>query len=462
MLRTVSQRLTLWYSLLFAILALAAFLFVYVQLAAGLDRQTDERLQAKAREFARTYRTRGAQGLKIEFATEANGAGKRRVFFRLVGPDGGLRAASDERAWKNLVASLAQHPVRNMQIETRHIPGRESAVRLLSKRLNDGSVLQIATTIEENQDLLEDYRETFSTAFFILLACGGLGAYFISRRAMAGVRQVTAAAASIAAGHLDQPLPPGNHRGAEIEDLAAAFATMQRRIAALIAELTTVIDNVAHDLRMPITRIRGMAETTLSGENNLAAFRDMAVAVIEESDRLVAMVNTILELAQIDAGTLPLPDEVVDLAQVVREAAELFLPAGEDRGIDLQWQVPTEPLFIRGDVRGMQRVVANLLDNAVKYTPAGGRVDLQVSASADEVTLMVSDSGVGIDEDAMRHVFDRFYRGDASRSTPGSGLGLSLARAIVTAHHGRITVTSQPNMGSRFLVALPRITPPAG
>lgn len=461
MLRTVSQRLTLWYSLLFAALSLGAFLLVYVQLAAGLDRQTDERLQAKAREFARTYRTRGVKGLRLEFATEANGAGKRRVFFRLLGPDGTRQAASDACAWKGLAASPIQHPACGGRIQTLHLPGRRFAVRMLCSRLDDGSLLQIAASIKENEMLLEAYRETFSTVFFILLSCGGLGAYFISRRAMAGVRQVTAAAASIAAGHLDQPLPPGK-RGAEIENLTAAFNTMQRRITALIAELTTVIDNVAHDLRMPITRIRGMAETTLSGENNLAAFRDMAVAVIEESDRLVAMVNTILELAQIDAGTLPLPDEAVDLAQVVREAAELFLPAGEDRGIDLRWQVPTEPLFIRGDVRGMQRVVANLLDNAVKYTPAGGRVDLQVSASAEEVTLMVSDSGVGIDEDAMRHVFDRFYRGDASRSTPGSGLGLSLAHAIVTAHHGRITVTSQPNMGSRFLVALPRITPPAG
>lgn len=461
MFRTVSQRLTLWYSLLFAVLALAVFLLVYVQLSAGLDRQMDERLQAKAREFTRTYRMRGAEGLKIEFATEASGAGQRRMFFRLVGPDGGLRAASDERTWRDLAASLAQHPVRNAQIEILHIPGRDSAVRMFSKHLNDGSVLQIATTIAENEDLLEDYRETFSTAFFILLACGGLGAYFISRRAMSGVLQVTEAAASIADGHLDQSLPPGN-RGAEIEDLAAAFNTMQRRIAALIAELTAVIDNVAHDLRMPITRIRGMAETSLSGEAGLAMFREMAVAVIEESDRLVALVNTILELAQLDAGTLPLPDEAVDLAKVAREAAELFLPSAEDRGIDLHCQIPDAPLFIRGDIRGLRRVVANLLDNAVKYTPAGGSIDLQLTGSAGEVTLMVSDSGVGIDEDAMPHVFDRFYRSDASRSTPGSGLGLSLAHAIVTAHYGRITVTSQPNMGSRFLVALPRVMPPAG
>ena len=450
---TVARRLTLSYTLLFGVLSLGAFLLVYVHIAHNLNQQTDDRLRATIRELIKTREEGGRDGLQEEFTIESTATGKERIFFRLLAPSGKPVISSDLTSWKSMPHFPVSRPENGDQINRLHISEHEYPTRMITTRLKDGFFLQ-AGVADDKDKVLESYRETFSTVFLLILVLGGVGAHLIVRRAMGGVREVTEAAARIAAGDLDQPISCGN-RGEEIEVLAAMFNTMQKRISGLINELKGVVNNVAHDLRMPITRMRGVAETTLTKDADCASYRDMAVTVIEESDRLVGQINTILELAEIDAGLKVMTMEQIDLARIVNTAIELYQPAAEDRDINLAVQIQKQPIFVTGNLNSLQRLLANLLDNGVKFTPAGGKISITLASEDKHAVLSVADNGPGIPQKDRERIFDRFFRGDASRSISGNGLGLALVKSIAGKHNGSVTVNSDGKNGSCFVVQIP-------
>ena len=454
--RTVTFRLTLRYAALFAVLSSVTFGLVYIMMASRLRGQTDERLLSKAKEFQALYVAHGIGALKAEFDREAQSNGIKTVFFRLFSGQGKTLAASDLSAWRGLETNPSASPASKVETYvTLSLPGHRHAARTVSMKLRDGSVLQVGHSLRDNETLLERYRETFGWALAIMVTCGVIMGWLLARRAMAGVERVTQTATQIGQGDLARRVPPGKE-GAEIEQLARAFNDMLERIQSLVAELKDVTNNIAHDLRSPITRIRGMAETTLTGQADTEAYREMAGAVVEESDRLVGMINTMLEIAQADSGMLAVPDRLVDVGDIVRRACELFEPLAQEKDIHLEVEVAADPLMTTGDLSRLQRGIANLIDNALKFTPTAGSVRVAVVGSDSQVKVTVKDSGNGIDPESIRHIFERFYRADPSRSTQGNGLGLPLARAIIRAHGGDIQVTSRPGQGSAFTIILPR------
>jgi signal transduction histidine kinase len=231
---------------------------------------------------------------------------------------------------------------------------------------------------------------------------------------------------------------------------------MLDRIQGLMAGIKEMTDNIAHDLKSPITRIRGQAEVALTARAAADEYEAMAVGAIEECDRLLEMINTMLFISRTEAGLSKPELKPMDLAAVVRDACGLFQSLAEDKQIALAREGP-ERLEMRGDVRLIQRMLANLLDNAIKYTPEGGRVKVTLRSSPDRsVSIAVQDSGAGILDKDLPHIFERFYRGDPSRSQPGSGLGLSFARAVARAHGGEISVESRRPSGTTFRVEFPQ------
>jgi signal transduction histidine kinase len=278
----------------------------------------------------------------------------------------------------------------------------------------------------------------------------------MARRAVSGIEAVTQTAQKISGGSLEERVPV-KPRGDEIDQLATTFNRMVDRMQTLLTEIKEMSDNIAHDLKSPVTRIRGTAEVTLTTGTSVEDYENMAASTIEDCDRLLDMINTMLLISRTEAGVEKPANEKVEVSTLIRQACELFSPIAEDKNVSLNYRA-AEQTPVSGDARLLQRMLSNILDNAVKYTPPGGKVEVSLTGAKNHnVTISVRDTGVGISEADLPRIFERFYRCDQSRSLPGTGLGLSLARAIARAHGGDITVTSAVDQGSNFTISLPKI-----
>ncbi|MDA8324869.1 MAG: ATP-binding protein [Nitrospiraceae bacterium] len=454
---TVAFRLTIWYVIAFTLSSFAAFLVLYVMMISDIHRHTDQDLVDKAKEFSLLLDSQGVAAVRAEIVRESSSTGTGKVFFRLLTFDGKELAASDFSAWKDIGVDRAalKHTTADKPVfETLAVPGRGFKVRVVYAAARPGEILQIGHSMQYDERIMEGFREIFGTTMGIVMILASLVGWFMARHAMSGVEKVTQTAIDISNGLLDSRVPVKGH-GDEIDRLAATFNSMLERIHALVTGMKEITDNIAHDLRSPITRIRGIAEMTLTGEGTTNEYEAMAASIIEECDRLLGIINTMLDISEAEAGVSKLTVEDIDISQLIKDACELFAPVAEDKDVSIAIKA-ADCLRVSGDKQKLQRMLANLLDNAIKYTTAGGFVTLSVSGDNAHVVISVNDTGSGISGRDLSRIFERFYRGDQSRFQPGSGLGLSLSRAIVLAHGGDISVASLPGKGSTFTITLPR------
>ncbi len=456
--RTLALRLTLWYAAIFALSSVVAFALAYGLVASFVAQRTDDDLGEDLRDLGALFAQQGLDGVLREIELDTQGNDASRSYFRIWSGDGRLLGATDTAAWPELqgapplsLSSAAQSTQPRFDRFERAAEG--DAVRTAIGRIADGVVLETGHSLADDEAFLDEMLRGFALALAGVLVLGGPVGWFIARRALRGVEAVTRAAAEIADdGALARRVPVGA-RGDELDRLARVFNTMLDRIQALVFGMRDMADNLAHDLRGPMARLRAGAEVSLAGAVATPAHEALAADTIEECDRLLEMLNTTLDIAEADAGAAKLDSGRVDLAEVLRGAAELFQTVAEDNHVALAIDAPA-PCWIVGDRQRLQRVVANLIDNALKYTPAGGRVRAALQHEGPRVRLTVEDTGVGIAHEELQRVFQRFYRGDSSRSQRGFGLGLSLARSFVRAHGGEITVSSAPGRGTTFIVEL--------
>ena len=342
-------------------------------------------------------------------------------------------------------------------LETITIPDHPDQVRILYALITSTIMVQVGETMESHSRFLAAFKGIFiGTMTFLLLVAAGLG-WFMARQAVSGVEAVTRTARMISGGNLEERVPVKG-RGDEIDQLALTFNQMLDRIQSLLTEIKEMTDHLAHDLRSPLTRIRGHAEITLTTAKSLIEYENMAANTIEECDRLLDMINTMLLISKTESGVDTFSFEETNLTALVQEACELFSPTAEDKAVTLRCDVPERSL-LAGDARMIQRMLSNLLDNAIKYTPSGGSVTVSLEEKGEHLLISVTDTGVGISPSDLPRIFERFYRSDQSRSQVGIGLGLSLARAIARAHGGDLTAISLPNQGSVFKVTLPKSRP---
>jgi heavy metal sensor kinase len=335
-------------------------------------------------------------------------------------------------------------------------PDRSHEIRVVYALLGPGLVVHLGQAMDDLARVIDAFWKVFAAVMAALFILAVVIGWFMARRALAGVENVTRTAHRIAAaGRLAERVPVGRG-GDEIDRLAATFNRMLDRIQSLVGDIKEMTDNIAHDLKSPLTRIRGQAELALASRGAADEFEALAASAVEECDRLLEMINSMLFISRSEAGVAQPELEALDLAAVVRDAGGLFQSLAEDKQITLTWEAP-EQLEMRGDVRLIQRMLGNLLDNAIKYTPEGGRVNLTLRSNPDRsVSIAVQDSGPGISDKDLPHIFERFYRGDPSRSQAGFGLGLSFAKAVARAHGGEISVENRRPSGTTFRVEFPQ------
>ena len=337
--------------------------------------------------------------------------------------------------------------------ETVSIPIKKQRVRIIYSAIGSGIIVQLGYSMENITGFFQAFQKVFIPGMLALIVMSAGFGWFMARRALAGVGAVTRTARNISAGRLEDRVPvPG--KGDEIDHLANTFNGMLDRIEKLVSSIKEISVNMAHDLKSPITAMRGSAEIALTTGKSRADLERMGADTIDACDRLLSMINTMLAISKTEAGVVEMQTRDIDIDEIVRDACELFDPLALDRSINLRCEAAAGA-NIRGDISMIQRMIANLVDNAIKYTPSGGSVDVTTRSDTDgQVVVTVQDTGAGISSDDLSYIFDRFFRCDPSRSTSGSGLGLSLVKAVAEAHNGHVAVSSNVGEGSRFQVII--------
>jgi signal transduction histidine kinase len=426
-------RLGLWYATLFVIGAIAIVFLTYYLTAASLAQRDRQIIEQKLGEYATVYVRGGLRALTDTVRAEQLTASER-VFVRVI-----------DRGREMLVVSMPQ----GWDVDR---------LETVTRTFADGTIVQVGKTADLRLDLLARFRATLGLVTLSIVVVALTGGWLATQSALQPVRRLRMAVTRIIqTGRTDERVPVGPHSD-EINELTILFNAMLDKIEALVTGMRGALDNVSHDLRTPLTRLRATAEMALRAPADPDRAREALADCVEETDRVLTMLNTLMDITEAESGMLALRREPVQLDAVVMRAVDLYREVADAKNVAVTVDAPA--VVVTGDQVRLEQVAANLIDNALKYTPGGGevKVSLRRDLSTNSGVLSVEDTGSGIPPDELPRIWERLFRGDQSRTERGLGLGLSLVKAVVEAHGGSVQVKSELNRGSTFEVSLPLST----
>ncbi len=432
--RTTAFRLTVLYVALFTASVLALLGFIYWSTVEVMDRQTTATIEAEIRGLAEQYQQRSLAGLLDVIRDRSGDSGNRDSVYLLLDPQRGP-LAGNLAAWPPSATGLSEWVSLNLirREGDRLIPHE---VRARTFELPGGYRLLVGRDMYEKTKLRRLVIETLTWSLAATVGLGLLGGIFLSRRILARVESVTRTSRQIMQGDLSQRIEAGGS-GDEFDRLAESLNTMFEQIEHLMSGMRLATDSLAHDLRGPLTRLRGRIELALIQPPDSTRDREALLDTLTQADQALATFDSLLKIAVAEAGSAATEFKPLDLANLAHDTAELYEPVAEDKEISLTTQLLANPTIL-GQRELLAQAVANLLDNAVKHTPAGGHIEVRVVAVAGEAVLVVADSGPGIPEADRARVLERFVRLEEARSAPGAGLGLSLVASVARLHRANL------------------------
>jgi heavy metal sensor kinase len=454
-------RLTLGYLGFFSLLFLLFGVFLYGRLAAGLQHRMDDTLAAQARTaatlFADEYQEQDGDAWKAASEIVGNDLrGQQLAIFageRLLASSG--PASPAQYASIAAQASRGRGPDVLLPVPGLGPDGSRAAVH---RRYVDGDdyLLVACQPLDSIAADLRLVRKVLFLATPLLLALAGFGGYVVAKRSLAPLGWMAEQARLIGGGNLDTRLEIGR-AAEELEVLSGSFNELLARLEQTFAVMRRFVADASHELRTPIAVIRGEADVALSQERSAGEYRQTLAVILDESRRLSRLVDDLLNLARADAGSARLQVREFYFGDLLRDCCRSVQALAVARGIAVECRSP-EDVPYRGDEELLHRLTMNLLDNAIRHTPPGGRVEIALETSGAGLRMRVSDTGTGIAPEALPHLFERFYRGDPARSRQdgGFGLGLAIVKWVAESHGGTVDVSSQPGAGSTFTVTLPR------
>ena len=455
--RTTTFRLSLTYLALFSAAAIVAIFYIYWNTTVLLSRQLNQTIDAELKGLAEQYRAGGLDQLVRTVADRTQTPGNSLY---LVADGEGRRLAGNLSAvspdlWNSLgpVEFVYRRPAAG---------GVERRLAFANVfRLPGGYRLIVGRDIEDRRELARMVRSAMLWGLGVMALFGIGGGYWVSRKLLARIDALSDTTRTIMEGDLTGRLPV-NGSGDELDRLSESLNLMLARIEQLMAGLREVSDNIAHDLKTPLNRLRNRVEGALREPYGEPVYREALERTIEEADGLIKTFNALLSIARIEAGAGGENRETLDVSTLLRDVAELYEPVAEERGLVLKAEADA-PIMVRADRQLLGQAIANLIDNAIKYgtaevagngAGAEPEVEVRVEAKGPVAEIVVTDRGPGVPAADRERVLGRFVRLEASRSEPGSGLGLSLVAAVARLHGGSLRLEDN-EPGLRVILALP-------
>jgi len=454
--RSIALRLGLWHALFFAAGTAAMFAVVYLSLAQALEERDREALDVRAAIYANAYEQAGYQGLQIASRRDQELVAVQSLFVAFADREGTFSYLKVPPNWieedvemvPNVWGTLTPQRVQSIRIPQ----DAQRDIVVVSREVTNGTVV-VARSTDNRATLLAPLRRVMGYAGTVAVLLSAGAGVWLSWRSTLPVREVAATARKIVqTGDLTQRVPDQRASG-EVAELVRQFNTLLERNNSLLGAMRESLDNVAHDLRTPLTRLRAGAEAAL-GDAKTPAVRESLVDCIEETDRIRRLLDLLLDVSAAESGVLPIHRETVDVEAALRKISDLYSLVAEEKNLELNCAV-TPGLTVSADPARLRQILANLTDNALKYTPEGGRVELRAERSGNQVMFTVRDSGPGVPEAEQEKIWRRLYRTDQSRSQHGLGLGLSIVKVMTEAHGGTVGVHNHPEGGAVFEVRLP-------
>ena len=456
--RTTAFRLSLVYLAVFAVTAFLTLGYVAWNAQRLLTQQIVGTVEAEITGLAEQYRVGGLR--RLVAVVEARSREPGASLYLLTTPLGQRVAGNVEALPPGILERPGQAEIAYDRGEREERAGRSHRAVVRVFVLPGGFRLLVGRDIEERARLREVIRRAFGLSMLLVLGLGFFGGLFVTKHVLRRVEAMSQTTREIMAGDLDGRLAVTGS-GDELDRLARNLNAMLDRVGELMAGMRQVSDNIAHDLKTPLTRLRNRADEALRAARTPEELRAALEANIEESENLIRVFNALLMIARLEAGNAPEVLSTVDAAEAARGVAELYDALAEEAGLELAAEI-AGPLPVRGNRELLGQAIANLVDNAIKYGAGGeGTRPVTVSArrSGPEVLVTVADRGPGIPEAERERVLGRFVRLESARTRPGFGLGLSLVAAVARLHGGRL-VLEDNRPGLRATLALPLEGPP--
>lgn len=460
---TLRFKLTLWYVAILGVTLCAFSLFLYLTLSKGLHRSLDNKLRTTAEVIAASIRRPFGPGPSLadidQIMREHFGIRPLGRFVQVLDETG--KRSSNIRNVDIPMSMETLERVSKGETVFETVTIAKGKIRLVTLPIFEKGrmvgIVQVGSPLEEIEEALGQLLLILLVAVPSVLILAVVGGLFLANKALRPVDEITNTARKIgSSGDLSQRIRLKRKVDDEIGRLAATFNEMIAKVEASFQQIKQFTADASHELKTPLTILRGEIEVGLKRLRTPEEYQKILASNLEEVKHMSRMVEDLLTLARADMGALELKKEVVDLGGLVRGVWEEVRLWAEDKGVELSFQEDGEAR-VMGDRGRLRQLALNLIDNAIKYTPSGGKVELRVAKDGDEVTFSVTDTGEGIPPEDLQRIFERFYRVDKARSRQrgGTGLGLSICKWIAEAHGGRISAESELGKGSKFHVSLP-------
>ena len=438
--------------------SLLIFGITFYSLYYSLAREDYRELQSRLLSYWAQYQTGGVELLREEISVNNLLVGERPFFVRIANQQNETLLMSVPTIWEPFsVERLEERPIKEGgEIIVLGSPKHNYQLEVGGIWLGPRYHLQLGLATENRVRLLSLFRRNFLVITLVVVAGGFVAGIAAAARSLRPIARVTDAARRIVrTGRIEERIPEENARG-EMRELVVYFNRMLSRIERLVQGIKETVEVVAHDLRTPLTRIRGTSEIALQRVNDgdESPVREALASTVEETDEVLRMLNTLMDITEAESGVLKLQYEELSVADLLEEVRELYDFVAEEAGVGIRMK-EAEPIRVNADPVRLRQVVANLVDNAVKYTAPGGEVWLEAVTEGDELQIRVGDTGAGIELTEQERVWDRLYRGSPGLENRGMGLGLSLVKAVVEAHRGWVSLESEVGKGSTFTIHIP-------